>query len=557
MPAIFEIRTIRELAALAGVEPRVLTWLIWILPDQHRYNTFSIARRNGSERRIEAPVKALKDVQKSVADAMLAAYRAPAHVHGFTSGRSPKSNAEVHVDKFHVLRADLADFFPSITFRRVKGLFKAWPFEYPAQLADAMARLTCHLGALPQGAPTSPIISNFICRRMDRDLARLAAKERCHFSRYADDLIFSTNQHLFPPAIGLVDEGVALAGDSLKTVVTQNGFSINTEKTTLTRETQRQRVTGIVVNEKVNVPREYVRSLRSLLYIWRVHGKKAAETSMAEHAAASPNRPPGKPSARFEHIVRGRVQYVRSIKGKRNPTYFKLAKALSALDEGFEDPPSPTIPAYLYTEGPSDWRHLLAAQSYFNAREEYLDFELLKTREPSKEGHKNLRKYAEALGEEEQTEFTVCVFDSDVREAIDAAGPNGWKRYGPRVLAVGLARHEGLGDREPVFIEKLFADDVLTTKLENGRRLYLQDEFNPRTGHHRNEECSIPGRGKEFLQEKVYAFGTEAPLAISKVEFSKAVLADSAYFGDAIFEGFRPTFDRIGEALRDSWEAIS
>ncbi|MBS1882919.1 MAG: RNA-directed DNA polymerase [Actinobacteria bacterium] len=541
---------------MAKVELRILTWLAWGLNEQRKYTTFSIARRNGSVRQISAPIKPLKEFQQALAESLLEGYRAPAHVHGFTTGRGPRTNAEVHVDKFHVFRADLADFFPSITYRRVRGLFRRWPFEHPDDLAKVLARLCCHQDALPQGAPTSPIISNFICRRMDRELAQLAAAERCHFSRYADDLVFSTNQHLFPPAIGLVEEGTAVAGDRLKGIVTTNGFSINADKTTLTRETQRQRVTGIVVNEKINPPREYVRSLRSLLYIWKTYGQPAAEAALAKHDPPSGNRPPGKSLPRFEQVVRGRVQYVGSLKEFRNPTYYRLAKQLSEVDEGFSPPPMPIIEANLYTEGPSDWRHVLAAQRHFNELGEFTDFHLVKGKEASREGESQLRKFAERLGEREQSEFSVCLFDSDVKPALEAVGPDGWRRYGPRVVAVGLAVPAAMDRREPLFIEKLYSEEVLKTKLANGRRVYLGTEFNPKSGHHLEEDCSIVGEGKEFIQQSVHAFDTHSVISLTKVDFSKAVYDDPEHFGTEIFEGFRPTFERIDEALRDSWEVL-
>lgn len=552
-----DFHTPRQLAELTRTDLRLITWLAWGLRGEEKYKGFEIARRNGSTRQIHAPVKPLKDLQRILATLLLDAYRRPAHVHGFARQTSPKTNASVHVKKFHVLRVDLRDFFPSITQKRVKGLFRAWPFEYPDEVALLLARVCCHNDALPQGAPTSPIVSNLICRRMDRQLAQLAALERCHFSRYADDLSFSTSKHVFPSLIASVEAGVPIPGAGLHGIVKNNGFTINSLKTTLTSPTQRQRVTGLVVNEKVNIPREYVRSLRALLYIWGKYGKAAAETSMAKHHPRTPNRPDAKPTASFEHVVRGRVQHIGYVKGPRNPTYVKLAKRLSEIDAGFSPPPRPIIEAALYTEGPSDWRHVLAAQRYFHEHGEFEDFILTPGKEPSKEGHPGLRKFAEKLGQEEQSGFSVCLFDNDVKEARDAVGEDGWKRYGPRVVAVGLDAPEHREPRAPIFIESLYEDSVLKTPLPSGRRLFLYSEFDHRIGHHLTEPCSIPGAGsKAFIQQKVHEFKTKKPLGASKVEFSETVLDSPEAFGAEIFAGFRPTFARIEAALRDSWDQL-
>lgn len=548
-----------DVARLSGTDLRVLTWLAWGLDDDAKYKRFSITRRNGSTRLIHAPIKPLKDVQRTLATHFLQAYRRPSHVHGFVTERSPLTNAQIHERKFHVLRVDIEDFFPSISYRRIRGLFRAWPFEYQDKVAVLLARLCCHNDALPQGAPTSPILSNYICRRMDRELAALAAAERCHFSRYADDLSFSTSQHVFPASLGSNDGGVSVAGQALTAIISANGFNVNPAKTYFAGPSQRQRITGLVVNEKVNVPREYIRSLRSLLHIWGRHGRNDAIAAITKHSPPTANRPPGKPPAAFEAIVRGRVQYVASVKGKRNPTYVKLATRLSQVDPGFSVPPPPSIAATLYTEGPSDWRHVLAAQSYFHARGEYEDFQLLTGTEPSKEGDSQLRKFAERQGDGPQSEFVVCLFDSDTRAAKEAVGNDGWRRYGPRTVAVGLVAPEWRNPKSPLFVEQLYEDEVLTTPLENGKRLFLRDEFDHRTGHHRSrsERCSIPGAGsKDLLQLNVYEFDSGKPLAPSKVEFADAIRNSPGRFGEEIFSGFRPTFDRIGLALRDSWEKI-
>jgi RNA-directed DNA polymerase len=191
-----------DVAALLGLQPRELMWWIFALDEHRRYRRFEIIRRSGAEpREIRAPIKPIKDIQRDLADVLTRCYSAPPHVHGFVPGRSPSSNARRHRRQKWVLRVDLKDFFPSIHFGRVWGLFQAPPFEYPEEVATTLAQICCFENQLPQGAPTSPIVSNFICWGMDKALSRLAAVERCYYSRYADDLCFSTDRSSFPASL--------------------------------------------------------------------------------------------------------------------------------------------------------------------------------------------------------------------------------------------------------------------------------------------------------------------------------------------------------------------
>src|SRR5258708_2835890 len=184
-----DLLTRDQVATLFGLTPKQLTWWFYALRPSKRYQTFTIPRRRGKERReIQAPIKPIKDVQRTLAEILTATYEPSIHTHGFVPGRSPGSNAERHERQQWVLKVDLRDFFPSINFGRVRGLFFAYPFDYPPDVATMLAQICCHRNQLPQGAPTSPIISNFICRGLDHDLAQLAREERCHSTRHPSNL---------------------------------------------------------------------------------------------------------------------------------------------------------------------------------------------------------------------------------------------------------------------------------------------------------------------------------------------------------------------------------
>jgi len=142
------------------------------------------------------------------------------------------------------------------------------PFSLSPDIATTLARLTCHLNHLPQGAPSSPVISNMICWKMDRELQQLAAANKATYTRYVDDITFSTSENVFPSALGEIKLNKCIVGQSLESVILANGFSINAGKVRLQYHRSRQEVTGLIVNTKVNVRRGFVSQLRVMLHDW-------------------------------------------------------------------------------------------------------------------------------------------------------------------------------------------------------------------------------------------------------------------------------------------------
>lgn len=543
-----------DVAALLGLRPRELTWWIYALEEHRRYRTFEITRRSGGEpREICAPIKPLKDIQRDLADVLTSCYAAPPHVHGFVPQRSPRSNARRHRRQKWVLRVDLKDFFPSIHFGRVWGLFQAPPFEYPEEVATTLAQICCFENQLPQGAPTSPIVSNFICWGMDKALSRLAAVERCYYSRYADDLCFSTDRSSFPALLAASRGGQTELGAALTRVISEHGFQVNETKTRLMTHTNRQRVTGLVVNEKVNVPRDYVRSLRNLLFIWKRYGlddAKAAFEKMDPH----PNWPPDKAEPIFEKVVRGKIQYVGSVKGWDDPVYERLAGQLRALDSEFSSVgqrPKPASTALrLFTEGPTDIPHLIAAEKYFHARGEFLDIAFSADSKSSLDGHDPLLKHCENLSRAQQTP-TLCLFDRDTPSILKKAiGDQGWKDWEHGVLSAAIVPPTWRSASDPVCIEMLYEDSLLKRINSEGRRVFLSSEFDPRTGHHSDRVHTTPHPGvRPLVREEVFAIGSSGTVNVSKADFAEAIAAHSDPYGDANFEGFRGTFEIIREAM--------
>lgn len=548
-----ELLTRADVAQLLEMPLRELTWWIWALRPNKRYERFEIPRRAGERPRvISAPIKPLKDVQGRLAQQLMSCYRPPVHVHGFTPGRGPTSNAKIHRRQQWILTVDLRDFFPSINFGRVLGMFKAYPFEYPQDVAVILAQICCHENELPQGAPTSPVISNLICRGMDKELGALAASERTFYSRYADDMSFSTDRRTFPAALASRTADETEIGHAVSEIIQMNGFAPNPNKTRLVHRSQRQRVTGLVVNNKVNISRDYIRSLRNLLYTWNKHGLAAAERSFAD-CQPQRGRPPSMEDPDFRLVIRGRVEHVGSIKGWTSPVYRRLALALHEADPEFRirrNVPNVMVRIKLFTEGSTDVQHVLAAQQYFHARGEFLEFELIETNGSAAGNDSKLLALCQVLATTAESP-SVCLFDSDSKTARKAVSAQGIKRWGDKVIAVGLVGPPWRSDGQPICIELLHEMSTLELRDGDGRRVFLREEFEERTPRHKSEDLTIPNAGnRTLIQEEVFD-GDGKSVALTKADFADNVATGRGPFDDLSFEGFRPTFELLVEAASE------
>jgi RNA-directed DNA polymerase len=291
-----------DLAKLLGVSPMVLGFALHELDHSKKYTEFEIPKRSGGTRRINAPHPLLKAVQRQLHDLLAhcvseieqASNLQHAHKlsHGFHPKRSIITNAVRHRNKRWVFNIDLKDFFPSINFGRVRGYFlKNRYFGLRPKVATVIAQIACHNNELPQGAPTSPIISNLVASILDMRLARFARKNGCSYSRYADDITFSTNRRDFPKALASCpDEKAGLwePGYQLLQIIGRSGFQINDRKTRMQYERSRQDVTGLIVNEKINVKREYYKQVRA--YCDRLFKTGACRRSLGEGAGKQGER---------------------------------------------------------------------------------------------------------------------------------------------------------------------------------------------------------------------------------------------------------------------------
>lgn len=202
--------------------------------DASFYTNFEIPKRSGGQRTISAPHGSLLLLQQKLAE-ILQDYYEPRHsTQGYVRGRSIVTNVRQHVGRRWILNVDLVDFFPTITYARIYGIFKAKPFDLSDDVAHVLTKLCTHNGALPIGAPTSPVLSNLICRRMDMDLQALASRTGCWYTRYADDITISSDRSTFPRILATTTAtGDVAACGSLSALIELHGFEININKTRL------------------------------------------------------------------------------------------------------------------------------------------------------------------------------------------------------------------------------------------------------------------------------------------------------------------------------------
>lgn len=321
------LRSFRGVASLLEVSPQVLGFYL------HRaanYKVFPIRKRNGGERIISSPISPLKIIQRKLNQVLHAVYKGRSPVHGFVRDKSIVSNAKRHLNRDFVLNFDLADFFPSIHFGRIKGMFEAKPYSLPENVAVVLAQICSHQGHLPAGAPTSPLVANMVCAQMDSQLKQLAVSGGCTYTRYADDITFSVKHGRFPPNIAYHDPSLGkwLIGQELAAIISKAGFKINESKTRVRAKGRRQEVTGLIVGARVNVKRKYVRQVRAMLHAaerWG-HERAAAEFHSKYDRKQRQNEPD------FLRVLRGKIEFVGSVRGRDDPIYLSLIGRYLRLD---------------------------------------------------------------------------------------------------------------------------------------------------------------------------------------------------------------------------------
>jgi len=300
----FTLETVEDVAELLEVRKDRLIYHLYRRPDEEKYIVFKIPKKSGGKRTIKVPISSIKIIQRKLNKVFQAVYKQRNPAHGFIKRRNIISNASRHVNKRWVLNIDLKDFFPTITFQRIRGLLLSRQYRLGKAAATVLAQICCHEGNLPQGAPSSPMISNMICSKLDNELNEMSIKNGCVYTRYADDLTFSTNEEIFPEKLAKQDEdGETELGDEIDNIIKKNWFIVNKYKVKLRRYDMRQEVTGLTVNKKVNVRRRYVKQIRAMLHSWERHGLEHAQHEYMKRHQIKKHRSPEKNKPEFKDIL--------------------------------------------------------------------------------------------------------------------------------------------------------------------------------------------------------------------------------------------------------------
>ncbi|MGF1581399.1 MAG: reverse transcriptase family protein [Gemmataceae bacterium] len=290
-----QLDSIDHLATALGLTIPELRWLTYHreAATQIHYVRFTIPKSDGSLRAIWAPMPKLKATQRWIHRNIVEKLLVHGSAHGFLAGRSIATNAAVHTNSKLVVKMDIKNFFPTVTFPRVKGIFRHAGYREPVAILLALlcteppreiverdgTKYFVSLGprCLPQGAPTSPGLTNTLCLRMDQRIHGLAKKLGWRYTRYADDLTFSLPEdHQNDMKVGTLMGGV-------KMIVSDEGFEIHPNKTRIARKGRRQKITGLIVNgdKKPRVPREVRRQLRAAIHNLK-NGKELKEDETLE-----------------------------------------------------------------------------------------------------------------------------------------------------------------------------------------------------------------------------------------------------------------------------------
>jgi RNA-directed DNA polymerase len=332
-----------EVAMILGFRESFLRFVLYGDEQRSKYRQFQLRKAGGGFREILVPPKGLAILQRRLATVLLDLHKPKPSSHGFLRHRSIVTNARGHEHKKLVFNVDLRDFFPTIHIGRFIKLLQKPPYRLGSEAAVVVAQICFDSsGKLPQGAATSPIVSNIVCRSLDDASQALARENGCQYTRYADDLSFSTTRAVLPVSIASIDSssGLVSVGPELEKAITDAGFKINDRKVRLHMAERRQEVTGLTVNEVANVQRKYVREIDSIVHCWQRYGYDAASLGYLKKRHLSPKLHDKHPK-RLINVLKGKLGYLRMVKHPDDPVCRRLHWALHDLDSAAMAQPFP------------------------------------------------------------------------------------------------------------------------------------------------------------------------------------------------------------------------
>ena len=299
-----------------------------LIPTEKRYHTFKVPKKKKGEFRIiSSPVKQLKIIQYFIKIILDDLYEPKDCVMGFVKNRSVVDNARMHLNKYYVQNLDVKDFFPSITQDMILRCLIRAPYHINYMVAFLIARLCCirkedNSKVLPQGSPTSPILANMVCSELDARIMSLARQFNLDYTRYADDMTFSGQYNSFK------DEGRFM--ELLTSIIEKNGFTLNPDKKRIQKYGSRQEVTGIIISNKTNVRRKYIKNIRTMLHNWEASGYDSANKRFME-CYRKEGKIRNSVVPEMSNVIDGKLEYLKMVKGQGDITYLRLKDRFDRL----------------------------------------------------------------------------------------------------------------------------------------------------------------------------------------------------------------------------------
>jgi len=540
------IKNRKDLAAWLGISERQLRYVAYAMPNEKKYKNFKVKKKNGGERDINAPTDVLKRIQKRISIGVDGVRKRTLISNGFEKGRSIYDHARAHKSKSFIIIADICDFFPSINFGRVRGVFLAPPFGFNNKVATLLAQLCTNGVCLPQGAPSSPSIANVVCVQLDRLLVELARKSKCSVSRYADDVCFSTGLSSVPKYLAVNQDGRYIPSQALLRVFREGGFEVNLEKFRVC-PAKDALVTGLKYRGGIGLPRKWRRHLRSELQVLRKYGSSAGKIIsdwdgvVEGRVSQETSDPPG---------IVGKIGFLRWLDSKTGgKKAMGVARSYPQLRKLFKSV-IPHNEIDLLVEGVTDKILLVAALSSLQKRGyfEALKFNFL---ESAMKGGADLEKTVRltaATGA--RRNLTIALFDSDDGEILAKVGlaPAAGIYY--RALAEGVyvvaLKPPAWLKVDSFCIENLLRKDTFSVEDVSGRRMFLATEFSD-NGLHESKQYfrTKPNKKAIVVDSDVYSVSTGESMALAKHAFS-GLVASGAASGEDFF-GFHDTLSLVEE----------
>lgn len=287
------------------------------------YVDFTIPKKSGGQRKISAPVKPLKAIQTAINIFLQSIFVPDEHSTGFVLEKSVKDNALMHLGQTCIFNTDLENFFPSITKLMVRRALhrELGDILQSNEVINIICRIctvpdSSGVEVLPQGAPTSPVLSNIVLKNLDKDMSKLAERMGCKYSRYADDITFS---HSKP-----IRRMSTFWQSRIYNIIAKYGLKVNEKKTKTFVPGTRREVTGVIVSDKINVPRSYIKQLRVLLHLWKKYGYAQAQIIFTRDFCRGMEK-------NLVNVIDGKINYLEMIKGKEDSTYRKFKSRFKHL----------------------------------------------------------------------------------------------------------------------------------------------------------------------------------------------------------------------------------